>query len=88
MDRPEERGFRLVEKRPDQCADTGISSRGQTVVPRHRRERRRDGSGAVPSPGRRRRGHCLCQQVTGGEQTEVLHGPQGAAGSSSGPQTL
>ena len=88
MDGPEARGFRSAEKRPDQCTDTGIPSRGRTVVPRHRRERRRDGSGAVPSPGRRRTGHCLCQQVTGGERTEVLHGPQGAAARSPGPQTL
>ena len=45
--------FRLVEEGPDQCADTGISSRGRTVVPGHRRERRRNRGGAVPSPGRR-----------------------------------
>ena len=88
MDRLEARGFRPVEELPDQCADTGISSRGQTVVPLHRRERRRKGSGAVPSPGRRGTGHCLCQQVAGGKRTEVLHGPQGAVGSSSGPQAL
>ena len=80
----EARGFWSVEKRPDQCADTGIPSRGRTVVPRHRRERRGDGSGAVP----RRMGHCLCQQVTGRERTEILHGQQGAAGRSPGPQTL
>ena len=88
MDGPEPRGFWSVEKRPDQCADTGLPLRGQTVVPRHRRERCGDGSSAVPSPGRRRTGHCLCQQVTGGERTEVLHGPQGAAGRSPGPKTL
>ena len=88
MDGPEARGFWSVEKRPHQCADTGIPSRGRTVVPRHRRERRGDGSCAVPGPGQGRAGHCLCQQVTGGERTEVLHGPQGAAGRSPGPQTL
>ena len=58
------------------------------MVPRHRRERRRDGSCAVPGPGRGGAGHCLCQQVTGRERAEVLHGPQGAAGRSPGPQTL
>ena len=58
------------------------------LVPRHRRERRGDGSRAVSGPGRGRASHCLCQQVTRGERTEVLHGPQGAAGRSPGPQTL
>ena len=33
MDGTETRGLRPVEERPDQCADTGISSRGRTVVP-------------------------------------------------------
>ena len=47
MDGPEARGFWSVEKRPHQCADTGIPSRGRTVVPRHRREQR--GTGAVLS---------------------------------------
>ena len=88
MDGPEARGFWSVEKRPHQCADTGIPSRGRAVVPRHRLERRGDGSRAVPGPGRGRAGHCLCQQVTRGERAEVLHGPQGAAGRSPGPQTL
>ena len=51
-------------------------------------EQRRNGSGAVPSPGRRGTGHCLCQQVAGGKRTEVLHGSQGAVGGGSGPQAL
>ena len=65
-----------------------LATKGQTVVPRHRCERRRNGSGAVPSPGRRGTGHCLCQQVAGGKRTEVLHGSQGAVGGGSGPQAL
>ena len=68
MDGPEARGFWSVEKRPHQCADTRIPSRGRTVVPRHRRERRGDGSRAVSGPGQGRASHCLCQQVTRGEQ--------------------
>ena len=33
IDGTEARGIRAVEERPDQCADTRVSSRGRTVVP-------------------------------------------------------
>ena len=33
MDGTEALGIRAVEERPDQCADTRVSSRGRTVVP-------------------------------------------------------
>ena len=39
MDGTEARGILAVEERPDQCADTRVSSRGRTVVPLHRRKR-------------------------------------------------
>ena len=58
------------------------------MVPRHRRERCRDGSGTVPDSVRGGTCHCLCQQVTGGERAEVLHYSQGAVGSGPGIETL
>ena len=51
MDGTEARGIRTVEERPDQCADTRVSLRGRTVVPRHRRKRCRNGSGARKRAG-------------------------------------
>ena len=88
MDGTKERGIQAIEEHIDQCADIRVSQGGGAVVPRHRRERCRDGSGAVLDSGQGGTCHCLRQQVAGGEGAEVLHGPQGAVGSGLGIETL